>query len=264
MNAWYVGLLALLAEGLGLSFGIILLYVFKIKNKRLIGMLFGTTSGLMIALMCFDVLPEAMSLGRIDSVIVGVIIGVCIGLLLENIAHDFATFFDTSAHKHHVHSTHSPCGGMALDYTTTNKLTTTGIVFFMGIALHNIPEGFAMGTLALTSNDTITKLAFIIALHSIPEGIAFAIPLKASGIKLAPLLGMATFLGGIMGIGAVAGYALGNINQSIVTIMLGLGAGVILYIVCDELLPESRKIWNGRMTTVATIVGILLGMLLVH
>jgi ZIP family zinc transporter len=43
---------------------------------------------------------------------------------------------------------------------------------------------------------------------------------------------------------------------------LGLAAGIILYIVCNELIPESRKIWNGRMTTVATIIGVVAGLLL--
>lgn len=264
MNASYIGLLALLSEALGLSIGIILLYVFQIKNKRIIGMLFGCTSGLMIALMCFDVLPEAMTMGRIDNVIIGVIIGVCIGLLLENVADSVSHFFSSISHKHGFPSSNGSAGSIAIKCTTTNKLATTGIVFFIGIAIHNIPEGFAMGTLVLASSDTILKLAFIIALHSIPEGIALAIPLKSGGTKLSSLLSMALFLGFIMGLGAMGGYALSNISNSLVTIMLGLGAGVILYIVCDELLPESRKIWNGRMTTVATIIGILLGMLLVH
>ena len=63
MNAFGAALLALVAEGGGVLTGILLLYLFHIKSKRLIGMLFGTTSGIMIAMICFDVLPHALESG---------------------------------------------------------------------------------------------------------------------------------------------------------------------------------------------------------
>lgn len=241
MQALYMGLLALIAEGSGVAIGIILLYLFDIKSKRIIGMLFGATSGIMIAMICFDVLPEALHTNENTLVIIGVVIGILVGLLLQ----DITLYFEAKAK--HLHS----------------KMLGTAFVLFIGIALHNIPEGFALGSLAHTSNETIIKFAWVISLHSIPEAIAVAIPFKEAHIKKSTLCLIPFLLGSIMGIGAILGATLSQISGYFVVVALGSAAGIILYIVCEELLPESRKVWNGRMTTVATIIGIIIGMLLV-
>lgn len=241
MESLKIGFMALMAEGLGVAIGIILLYLFNIKDKRMIGMLFGGTSGIMIAIICFDVLPEALQGNKNILIILGVGIGICLGLLLG----DF-----TEMMEHRLKS-------------FNKKMVGTGVILLLGIAIHNIPEGFALGTLAVSSPDTINKFALVICLHSIPEAIALAIPLKAGGIRKSLLVLIPILLGSIMGIGAILGYLLSQVASSFITTALGIAAGIILYIVCNELLPESRKIWNGRMTTVATVIGILLGMFLV-
>ena len=152
-------------------------------------------------------------------------------------------------------------------YGVENKLVTvgargwgSGLVLLMGIGLHSIPEGFALGTLASASGDAIVRFAFVLALHSIPEAIAIAIPFRMSGTKCSQLLGIPLVLGSIMGVSAALGYVMSSRATQFITVMLGAAAGIILYIVCEELVPESRKVWNGRMTSMAIIVGILLGM----
>jgi len=240
MNIWLIGIIAMIAEGLGLFLGIVLLYVFKVKSNRVIGMLFGGTSGLMIAMICFDILPQALSKNRIDLVIIGIIIGVIIGLLLDDITPVLEKIFKVEQ----------------------SKMVRTAFTLIIGIALHNIPEGFALGALSHVSTDTIQKFAFILALHSIPEGIALAIPFKQAKIKLPVLLIIPILLGSIMGIGSIVGSILSSISETLIVTALGLAAGIILYIVYNELMPESRRVWNGRMTSVATIIGVMLGMLL--
>lgn len=241
MEAIKVGALALLAEGLGVAIGILLLYLFNIKNKRIIGMLFGATSGIMIAMICFDILPEALHTNQNTLVILGAGIGICLGLLLE----DFTEVIQLKLKSFN------------------SKMMGTAFILLLGIGIHNIPEGFALGTVAVTSADTLLKFAFVICLHSIPEAIALAIPLKAANTNKKLLFSVPIILGSIMGVGAILGYLLSQIASGFITTALGIAAGIILYIVCQELLPESRRIWNGRMTTVATILGILLGMFLV-
>ena len=237
-----VGFWGVLAEGGGLGLGIILLYLFRIKNERLIGMLFGGTSGLMLAMICFDILPDALERQRMDLVLVGIMIGVLFGLLLDDLVPELQ--------KHLKHKA-SPMGKM-------------GLILTVGIALHNLPEGFALGTVAHSDPDSIIQFTFILALHSIPEGIALSIPFKQSGTTLCKMLFIASSLGICMGIGAVGGYVLSSISENLISIGLGIAAGIILYIICEELLPESKKIWNGRMTTIATILGMMLGILLIY
>lgn len=241
MEILQVGALGFLAEGVGVAIGILLLYLCNISNKRLIGMLFGGTSGIMIAMICFDVLPEALNTNRNILVVLGVGIGICLGLLIE----DFTEVLQ------------SRMAGF------NNRMMGTAVVLLLGVAIHNIPEGFAIGTLAVTSRETLYKFAIVVCLHSIPEAIALAIPLKASGAKKTTMIYVPILLGGIMGIGAILGYVLSQVASTFITVALGIAAGIILYIVCQELIPESRKIWNGRMTAVATIIGIIVGMFLV-
>ncbi|MGL4343654.1 MAG: ZIP family metal transporter [Cellulosilyticaceae bacterium] len=242
MNSLYAGFIGFLAEGGGVLIGIVLLYLFQISNKRLIGMLFGCTSGIMIAMICFEILPEALDSGKDIMVILGIAIGIASGILMQEFSYEIE-------HK-------MSYGGKG------SRGFGTGLVLLLGIGLHSIPEGFALGTLASTGGDTMMRFAVVLALHSIPEAIAIAIPFKLSGRKLGQLMGVPVVLGSIMGFGAILGYVLSTTAQGFVTIMLGAAAGIILYIVCEELLPESRKVWNGRMTTMAIIAGILMGMLL--
>lgn len=233
--------LAFVAEGLGVAIGMALFYLFRIKNKRLIGMLFGSTSGLMIAMVCFNMLPEAFSVKNDLFVFVGIAIGVCFGLSLAQV-----TEFLNS--KMHI------SGG---------KNMQAGLALLIGIAIHGIPEGFALGSFSNASRETLMNFALIICLHSIPEAIALAISFKQAQATTSFLISVPIVLGGIMSIGAVLGYLLSQVSTAFIAISLGMAAGIILYVVCEELLPESRHIWNGRMTTLATILGIILGMLLV-
>lgn len=242
MNIWLTAVIAMIAEGIGLEIGIILLYIFRVRSSRLIGMLFGGTSGLMIALICFDVLPHALEKNRIDLVIIGVMIGVTIGLLLD----DLAPYLEKAVK------------------IEGSRLLRTAFTLMVGIALHNIPEGFALGTLSHVSFDAIRKFAFVLMLHSIPEGIALAVAFKQARIKLVFLMIIPVLLASIMGLGAILGHILGNINPGYIVTALGLAAGIILYIVCEELIPESRKIWNGRTTALATIVGIMIGLIILQ
>lgn len=243
MGVMDAGLMGLIAEGGGLSIGIIALYFFKIKSGRNMGMLYGATSGLMLAMICFDVLPEALGKGRMDLVFCGIIIGTLLGIGLDDVAEGVES---------------------KLRRFNLKNIGRTGLILWLGIAIHNIPEGFALGTIAHTSADSISRFAIILALHSIPEGIAMAVPFKKAETSLGILLLMACFLGGMMGIGAMLGYTLSGLNENLISTGLGIAGGIILYIVCGELIPESRKIWNGRWTTIATIFGLMGGILLLQ
>lgn len=243
MDIVTMALLGFVSEAGGLITGFCILYFFRIKSGKEMGMLYGATSGLMLAMICFDILPEALDKGRVDLVFCGIVIGTLLGLALDDV----------------VPTIERKCKRLL-----ERSIEKTGLILTIGIALHNIPEGFALGALGHTSVDSIGRLAIILALHSIPEGIAMAIPFKKAGTSINVLLGIGLMLGGMMGIGSALGFALSGIDEKLISIGLGLAAGIILYIVCGELMPESRKIWNGRWTTVATIIGLMGGILLLY
>lgn len=243
MDVRTAGLLGVVSEGGGLIAGILILYFFQIKSGKKMGMLYGATSGLMLAMICFDILPEALDKGRMDLVFCGIIIGTLLGILLDEIV---------------------PKLEVECEKRFSQAIGKAGLILAIGIAIHNIPEGFALGAMGHTSEESIGRFTLILALHSIPEGIAMAIPFKKSKTPIGVLIGMGIFLGGMMGLGAILGYILSGIHENLISTGLGLAAGIILYIVCGELIPESRKIWNGRWTTITTIIGFMGGILLLY
>ena len=241
MQLLSVVLIGVITDGGGHAIGALLLYLFKIKNPRLMGMLFGGTSGIMIAMICFDILPGAINSGKMSMVFIGMTIGMLIGLLM-----------DESLPK-----LQNKLGGKR------NELEKMGLILIAGLALHNLPEGFALGTVASSDIESLTRFATILCIHSIPEGIALAIPFRQGEVLLRKVLCINMVLGIFMGIGAVVGYSISGIGHNFISVGLGVASGIILYIVCQELMPESRKIWNGRMTTIATILGLMIGVFLI-
>ena len=203
-------------------------------------MLFGFTSGLMLAMVSFDILPEALSYKRVDLVGIGMLIGAGIGVLLDEIVPSIQAHLQSQ----------------------TSKISKAGLVLVLGIAIHNIPEGFSLGTLAFTSPESILHFSIVLGLHSIPEGIALAIPFKQTNTKLKRLIYIPILLGSFMSVGAGLGFVLSSLCRRIVIIKLGVAAGIILYIICEELMPESKKIWNGRLTSITTIAGMLFGLMM--
>jgi zinc transporter, ZIP family len=125
------------------------------------------------------------------------------------------------------------------------KLYSTGILLALGIAIHNLPEGFAVFISAASNLHLGTALAVAIAAHNIPEGIAVSIPIyyatrsKSKAFTLSLLSGIAEPIGALLGI-----LILGSVlTDTTVNYLFSLVAGIMVFICFDELLPQafSRK-----------------------
>lgn len=240
MDLLGISILGFVTKAGGMIIGSLMMYLFHIKSDKIIGMLFGAASGLMIAMICFDVLPEALSSKRMDLVLVGVGIGVLMGLLLDEV------------------------GPWAEKRWEGENIQGAALGLLIGLAIHLVPEGFSLGTVGHLSKENIQSFAFILWLHSIPEGIVFVLSLGTIKLKLKDVIVGPVILGGILSGSAAIGFMLSSISEMMIVTALGVAAGIILYIVCEELMPESRKVWNGRRTTLATILGIVMGLLLIY
>mgnify|MGYP001576457228 CR=1 FL=1 len=100
-------------------------------------------------------------------------------------------------------------------------------------------------------------------LHGIPEGLTLGIYLKEGGSKILTIILFSLFTSVPMGIGALIGGILNNISPVIVSVSLSFAAGLILYTVCKEIIPESIGLWRGRLSAVGTVLGIIVGGLLI-
>lgn len=200
------------------------------------------SAGLMMAVVCFDLLPHAFELGGLKLTILGIILGVIVIIYLDNL-------IKLSQFSKHLKVVNS-------------RLLRAGILMAVGIALHNFPEGVAIGSGFDASVKLGISLAFVIAVHNIPEGLAMALPLKAGGMGSIKVCIYTLLVGIPMGIGAFIGALVGEISQEAIALCLGFAGGSMLYIVCGDLIPESKSIYKGRLSTIGNILGIILGIVI--
>ena len=142
-----------------------------------------------------------------------------------------------------------------------NNLLKTGIIVSIGLAIHNIPEGLAIGSGFEASTKLGLSLALAICFHDVPEGISMALPMKTGGMKVYKVMLYVILSGIATGIGALIGCIIGRISEQIISLCLSFAAGAMLYIVSGELVPESNKLYHGRMTALGNIFGIVIGII---
>ena len=133
------------------------------------------------------------------------------------------------------------------------------MLLVFGLAIHNFPEGLAIGSGFEASIKLGLGLALAICLHDIPEGISMAVPMKNGGIKPAKVIFYVILSGVTTGIGALFGAIVGGISEQVIAGCLSFAAGAMLYIVSGELIPESNKLYRGRMSAIGNMLGFLIG-----
>ena len=222
----------------GTTIGGIIGIKFNNPSKRFLSFILSFASGLMIAIVCFDLLPEAFELTKIPIVFLGIILGIATMIFCDLI---IDKKFQTKFQK--------------------NTLLKTGIVVSIGLALHNFPEGLAIGSGFDASITLGLSLAIAICLHDVPEGISMAVPMKNGGMKPIKVIFYVILSGITTGIGAFFGALIGGISQSVIALCLSFAGGAMIYIVSGELIPESNSLYHGRITAIGNILGLLLGIL---
>ncbi len=210
-------------------------------SKRLLSVLLSLSGGLMISVVCFDLLPEAFEVGNTSYGVTGILIGVFALIVMGELI---------------PKPRNIKGGGKGMRYIKT------GILMGVGIATHNFPEGLAIGSGYMATAKFGFGLTMVIALHNIPEGIAMATPMIIGGMARFKVF-LYTILAGVpMGLGAFIGYLLGEISPVFISVCLGFAGGAMLYITCSELIPESHSLYRGRVSSLGIILGIIGGIIL--
>lgn len=237
LRVTFLGLFSgILGTGIG---GLIAFFINRVNNRYLSAII-EFSAGLMTAVVCFELIPEAFNVGGISPAFLGIIAGIIVIIIIENYIKNSKSL------KKAYHN---------------NSLLRAGLLTSIGIALHNFPEGFAVGSGFEASLSLGLTITAVIIIHDIPEGIAMAVPMRAGGFSRRKAF-FYTLLSGVpMGLGAFLGAALGNISQSLIAVCLGFASGAMLYIVYGELVPESKRLYLGRLSSIANIMGIICGII---
>ncbi len=279
---WFVTLVTLLSGAGGTGVGGLIGALFRGGSNRTISLLLAFAGGVMTAMVCFELLIEAVeAAGEVFEmgvllVIAAVALGVGIVYLLNYLidrrtAHEVPHTAASGHPKTHddidelVHADHYAEHKRKGDPRAS--LVVAGIVMAGAIALHNIPEGMTIGAGFAISDDLVVGtgmiMAVLIGLHNIPEGMAVSVPLISGGmgrmraVVLTALCGLPTVLG------AWLGLWMGDIGPFGLCASLGFASGAMLYVVFGEILPEAILMHQSRIPAFSFIVGLMLGLFMI-
>lgn len=233
--------------------------VFFMKNKmnaKVEKLLLGFASGVMIAASIWSLIIPSIDMAEEQSKIawipaaVGFLLGITFLLVLDSVIP-------------HLHLKSDKPEGIK------SKLTKTTMMVF-AVTLHNIPEGMAVGVTfagALIGNAGITMagafaLAIGIAIQNFPEGAIISMPLKSEGMSKTKAFIYGALSGIVEPIGAVITILLTNAVVPILPYLLSFAAGAMIYVVVEELIPESQSGDHSNIGTIGVAIGFTIMMIL--
>ena len=246
------------------------------NSNRAVSLLLSFAGGVMLSVVCFDLVTEAIETNAgVGIVVLAIALGVAVTYLLNYLIDRKTNPEVPHIDENHpktaddldelIHSDHLKQHYVRKD--SRMGLFVAGIVMASAIALHNVPEGMTIGA-SYASNDGVMgraalMLAALIGMHNIPEGMAVSVPLIGGGMPKwkAVLITAATGIPTVLG--ALLGYWLGEIGPMGLTMSLGFASGAMLYVVFGEILPQSFLMYHSKLPAFSAIIGVLVGILII-
>ena len=242
---------------LGTTLGAAMVFLMKNKiNNKIEKLLLGFASGVMIAASIWSLLIPAIEMSESQGKIawvpaaIGFLLGITFLLVLDSVIP-------------HLHLKSDKPEGIK------SKLKKTTMMVF-AVTLHNIPEGMAVGVTfagALTQNAGITMagafaLAIGIAIQNFPEGAIISMPVKSEGMSKPKAFLYGTLSGIVEPIGAIITILLTNAVVPMLPYLLAFAAGAMIYVVVEELIPESQAGEHSNIGTIGVAIGFVVMMIL--
>ncbi len=275
-----VGITAIAGVG-GTGLGGVIACMFRKDSDKTVSLLLSFAAGVMVAVVCFDLLTEALhaegQASGVWLVVCGVIVGFVVIALLNALI-DNATDHEVA----HIDKNHPQTADSLEELTHANHLHEhmagrqprsglflAGLVMAAAIALHNVPEGMVIGaSFARTVDQLLANrggliMALVIGLHNIPEGMAVAVPLISGGMAKGRSVGITALSGAPTILGALMGFLIGAISPTALVISLSFASGAMLYVVFGELLPESILMWKSKLPAALVVLGMLTGLIII-
>ena len=250
-------LVGVLIPFIGTLLGSSMVFLMKDKiNKKVEKILLGFASGVMIAASIWSLIMPSIEMAEEQGVIswvpatIGFLLGIIFLLVLDSLIP-------------HMHLNDAKPEGVK----TKLKKTT---MMVLAVTLHNIPEGMAVGVTfagALIGNTGITiagamTLAIGIAIQNFPEGAIISLPLKSEGVSKSKAFLYGTLSGIVEPIFAIITILLTNSIVPILPYLLSFAAGAMIYVVVEELIPESQAGEHSNIGTIGVAIGFVIMMIL--
>lgn len=244
-----IGFLASILAGLATGVGALPALFFKNISNNLFNSLLGGAAGVMLAATAFSLLVPGITYGNLLWPGKGIHV-VSLGMLIGAFFLHFADRQLPHIHFDSVSDTH---------LSSLKKIW----LFIFAITIHNFPEGMSVGVSFGTGDlKNGIVLAIAIALQNIPEGLAVALPLLGLGYNKWRAIGIATLTGLVEPVGGLLGITMVTIFQPILPIAMGFAAGAMLFVISEEIIPETHSKGRSRYATFALMLGFIIMMTL--
>ena len=220
-------------------FGALAVLIWRSPSQKFLDVALGFAAGVMLTASFTSLILPGVEYGGIVAVIVGIALGVI--------------FLDRAdswiPHLHPARGTEGP---------ETNRLRAVWL-FILAITLHNMPEGLAVGV-GFGAGDLANAIPLMLAIgiQNIPEGLAVAVSSLNAGMGS---YSYASFVGIRAGLVEIPLTLLGawavQFAQPLLPYAMGFAAGAMLYVISDEIIPETHRTGHERMATMGTLVGVM-------
>lgn len=234
-------LLTSLGVGGATVIGSLIGFIFKKISHKFSDIVLSFAAGVMLAAAVMGLILPSLDYGGKNCLLItvsGIFIGaVCLNLIDKLVPH-----------------LHKLVGG---DTEAHNNANLSKVLLFVAaIAIHNLPEGIAAGV-GFGSDDTSQAIIIAggIALQNIPEGMVIIGPMLAAGVTPRKTFICAMITGLVEVIGTLIGYFAVSISSALLPFALSIAGGTMLYVISDEMIPETHAHGNERGATYALLVG---------
>ena len=237
-------LITALGVGGATVIGAILGFAFKRITHKFTDITLGFAAGIMLAAAVLGLIIPSLEYGG-DYGIIVTVIGIFVGAICLNLVDKLVP---------HLHKMIGP------DIEEHNNANINKVLLFVtAIAIHNLPEGIAAGVgFGSGNNSQALLIAGGIALQNIPEGMVIIAPMLASGISPKKTFLCAAATGLVEVVGTMIGYFAVSVAQVILPFSLAFAGGTMLYVISDEMIPETHAHGSERGATYALLVGFCL------
>ncbi len=277
---WVIIITAIAGVG-GTGIGGLVGALFSRDSEKIVSLLLSFAGGVMLSVVCFDLLLDAIEQNPDSTLHIFVVIGMVI--VGYGVIYILNYLIDRSTNPEiaHIDKDHPKTADQLSELIhsdhyeehkkqhTRSSLFIGGLVMACAIALHNLPEGMVIGSSYAQDNAvgfTLTGgfvLAVVIGLHNIPEGMSVSVPLISGGMNRAKAVLITAATGAPTILGAMLGYTLGTVSPLSLALSLSFASGAMLYVVFGELLPEAILMWRSKLPAFGMLIGLLVGMIII-
>jgi ZIP family zinc transporter len=211
-------------------------------SDRFLDILLGFAAGVMLAATSFSLLVPSVELGGPWVAVLGLLLGAVVLHVIDRFIPHFSPAFGVEG--------------------PPSRLSRVWL-FVLAITIHNFPEGLAVGV-SFGSGDVGAGfvIATAIGLQNMPEGLAVAVPLVREGYSRRRALWYGTLTGLVEPLGGLLGAAIVAVSRPLLPWGLAFAAGAMLFVIADEMIPESHRKGYKREATFGLIAGFIVMMLL--